>query len=370
MTYLHCASPFYPRGFTLYCKHVSRLPASHHPLRIFGISGLLTVGSVLAVALGVDIRSAIVVVILIAVEIAFSFDNAIINAKTLGKLSETWQKLFLTVGMVIAVLGMRVIFPILIVSLSAHLSWGSVINLALHHPHEYADKLEAAHPAIAAFGGAFLLMLALEFFVDSGRKVVWLRYVEKPLQRLSSLWAPGLLSLLAVVAVSLIPANHHAKTTLVAGLLGIATHIAIELFTNLFGSEQEKSTSSAVALTGKAAFATFIYLEILDASFSFDGVIGAFAVTSEVLLIALGLGIGALWVRSLTIFMVRKGTLANYIYLEHGAHYTVAVLAFVLLLSIFLTIPDVLAGLVGIGFIGSSIVASVQARRGRRASAS
>lgn len=349
----------------IYWINVKRLFHSHSPLRIFGISGLLTIGTVLGIGFGLGLSSAIVIMILIAVEVAFSFDNAIINAKTLGKLSAKWQNIFLTVGMVIAVLGMRVIFPILIVSLSAGLGWGQVIDLALHHPHEYADKLEAAHPAIAAFGGAFLLMLALEFFIDDKRKVVWLRYLERPLQRLNTIWMPGLISVATVIVVAFIPNNHSTKTTIIAGLLGIVSHVAIELFTNLFGAHQNTPDTPGKPLTGMAALSTFVYLEILDASFSFDGVIGAFAVTTKVLLIAAGLGVGALWVRSLTVFMVRKGTLKNYVYLEHGAHYTVAVLAFVLLLSIFLHIPDVLAGIVGIGFIGSSVIASRQALRHR-----
>jgi uncharacterized protein len=340
---------------------VKRILHADHPFRIFAISGLLTIAGILGVALGYGTSAAIVIIILIAVEVAFSFDNAIINAKTLGKLSPTWQKLFLTVGMIIAVLGMRMLFPILIVSLSAHLPWSQVVDLALNHPQEYADKLEAAHPAIAAFGGAFLLVLALEFFIDNRRKVLWLKYLERPLQRLSSLWAPALLSACAVLVVAVIPANSHPGTTIIAGIIGIITHIGIELLTNLFGSRQATNNPTNKPLVGMAAFSTFIYLEILDASFSFDGVIGAFAVTSKVILIAIGLGIGALWVRSLTVFMVRKSTLQNYIYLEHGAHYTVAVLAFVLLLSLFINVPDALAGLVGIGFIGSSIVASRQA---------
>jgi hypothetical protein len=349
---------------------VKKLLHHEHPFRIFAISAFVTLAGIFGVLIGSGMSSAIVVVILIAVEIAFSFDNAIINAKTLAKLSAYWQKLFLTVGMVIAVLGMRVVFPILIVSLSAHLSWGHVLDLAFNHPHEYADKLEAAHPAIAAYGGAFLLMLALEFFIDEKRKIVWLQYIEKPLQRLSHLWAPLGISVAAVLLTAAVPANHHASTTITAGLLGIISHVAISLFTNVFGSRQRgnKKKDGAV-LTGTAALSTFIYLQILDASFSFDGVIGAFAITTDVILIAIGLGIGALWVRSLTVFMVKKGTLGDYIYLEHGAHYTVAVLAFILLISSFFEIPDILAGVAGFGLIGSAIVASRQALNNRRKTA-
>ena len=336
-----------------------------HPFRIFAISGFLTLAGIFGVLFGYGFGAAMVIIVLIAVEIAFSFDNAIINAKTLVKLSPFWQKLFLTVGILIAVIGMRVLFPILIVAVSANLSWGTVIDLALNHPSEYAEKLEHAYPSIAAFGGAFLLTLALEFFIEN-RKVLWLRYLERPLQRLSSLWAPGLLSIIAVLAIAAIPANHHPRTTIIAGLLGIVTHTAIELLTNLFGSHQRTPKASrAKPLTGLAALSTFLYLEVLDASFSFDGVIGAFAITTDVVLIAIGLGIGAIWVRSMTVFMVRRGTLDSYVYLEHGAHYTVAVLAFVLLTSIMLHIPEVLVGITGISFIVASVVASRQAHNAR-----
>ena len=93
--------------------------------------------------------------------------------------------------------------------------------------------------------------------------------------------------------------------------------------------------SQLAKATGKAGFFLFLYLEVLDASFSFDGVIGAFAITTDPILIALGLGlIGAMFVRSLTVFLVRKGTLADYVYLEHGAHWAIGALAVILLVGI------------------------------------
>ena len=107
----------------------------------------------------------------------------------------------------------------------------------------------------------------------------------------------------------------------------------------------------------------FMYLELLDASFSLDGVLGAFAITSDVVLIVAGLGVGAVWVRSLTVFMVRRGTLEAYKYLEHGAHYAIAVLAVAMLLSAVYHIPEAITGLLGILLIGGSIVASIKARK-------
>ena len=89
----------------------------------------------------------------------------------------------------------------------------------------------------------------------------------------------------------------------------------------------------------------FLYLEVLDASFSFDGVIGAFAITNDIVLMALGLGIGAMYVRSLTVYLVRQGTLDDYVYLEHGAHYAIGALAVILLVTIQYEINEVITGL-------------------------
>ncbi|MGW1993508.1 DUF475 domain-containing protein, partial [Embleya sp. NPDC001921] len=103
----------------------------------------------------------------------------------------------------------------------------------------------------------------------------------------------------------------------------------------------------------------FLYLEVLDASFSFDGVVGAFAITQDLLMITLGLGIGAMYIRSLTVYLVRQGTLDDYVYLEHGAMYAIGALASILLVSIKWEIHEVITGLVGVGFIGVALVSSI-----------
>jgi hypothetical protein len=347
---------------------VNNLFHHHSPLRIFGISAIVTAVALIAVTIFLGPGALLVALILIAVELAFSFDNAIINAKVLGRMSEFWQKMFLTVGVVIAIFGMRVIFPMLIVMLTAHLGWGTVVDLALHHPREYADKLELAHPAISAFGGSFLLMLALHFFMDDAKKSHWIKSIERPLARLGDWWIPAAVTAAAIVLFALVPFNHHPHETIRAGAAGIALYLVINLFTAWIGRVAGKQTGSATKQTGMVAFLTFMYLQVLDASFSFDGVIGAFAITNEVVLIAAGLGIGAIWVRSMTVYMVRRGTLDSYMFLEHGAHYAVFVLAFTMLLSLWIDIPSVITGVLGLGLIAASIVASRQAllhKRGR-----
>ncbi len=314
----------------------------------------------LAILAGLGVRALAVALILIAVEIAFSFDNAIINAKILGRMSPFWQRMFLTVGALVAVFGMRVVFPVVIVALTADLSWGAVLNLALHHPQEYARHLEEAHPAISAFGGAFLLVLALDFFSDNDHQVMWLTRLERPLHKLAQNWAPPVITLGVVGMVAFLPWNHDRRQTVVAGILGVVVYSLLHGITEVMGRLESRRAKLAT-YTGMAAFVSFLYLEVLDASFSFDGVIGAFAVTNKVVLIAAGLGVGAIWVRSLTIFMVRRGTLGTYRYIEHGAHYTIAVLACLMFVSIMYDVPEVIVGLTGVGIITSSVVASRQA---------
>jgi len=345
---------------------MTKLLAANAPLRIFAFSILASLGILLAVLFGMGVSALIITLILAVVEITFSFDNAIINAKVLSKLSRKWQVLFLTIGILVAIFGMRIIFPVVIVMATAHLSWNKVVDLALHHSAQYAHHLEQAHTSIAAFGGAFLLMLALTFFFDDERDVRWIRAIEKPLSRFSHWLAAPAVVVLLLLGLAWLPANGHASETLVAGLLGAGTYVFIQTLNGLF-SRLQGSRLEQAGQTGLTALSTLIYLEVLDASFSFDGVIGAFAITSNVLLIAAGLGIGALWVRSMTIYMVRHRMLSRFVYVEHGAHYTVFVLAIILLTSVLWSISDYVPGLVGVGIIGASLVASHQKRRAKLA---
>lgn len=329
----------------------------HSPYRIFAFSTVSTIAILTAVTFGLGVSALVTTLILLVIEITFSFENAIINAKILSKMSSFWQTMFLTIGIVIAIFGMRIIFPIVIVAVSTHTSWREILDLALNNPTQYAAMLEAAHPSIAAFGGAFLLMLATSFFFDKNRKVHWLKKPEKLMQRYSTRWTPAVLTALVIWFTAYI--SDHYSTIITSGAVGIITYIAIHGFAEFFGSLQtKKPASSAHVQVGFAAFLSFMYLEVLDASFSLDGVIGAFAITDKVILIAAGLGAGALWVRSLTVYMVRRGTLESYKYIEHGAHYTVLILAFVMIASLLYELPTALAGISGIVIIILSLMAS------------
>ena len=102
---------------------------------------------------------------------------------------------------------------------------------------------------------------------------------------------------------------------------------------------------------------------MLDASFSFDGVIGALALTQNLFLIAIGLGIGAMYVRSMTVMLVERGTLAEFRYLEHGAFWSILILSIVMFAQSMWHIPEVVTGLGGAFVIGLSLWSSLRWNR-------
>jgi hypothetical protein len=107
----------------------------------------------------------------------------------------------------------------------------------------------------------------------------------------------------------------------------------------------------------------FIYLNVLDATFSFDGVVGAFAVSNSIILIGLGLGIGSMFVRSMTIHMVEKDTLGGLPYLEHGAFWSIGVLTAMMFAGTVVDIPEVVSGLSAAIILGIAVVHSLIANK-------
>jgi hypothetical protein len=329
-------------------------------IRIFSFSAVLTAIILMAVLLSAGPIALMIAVALIVIEIIFSLDNAIINAKVLQQLSPFWQKIFLTIGIAVAVFGMRIIFPIALVAATSSIAWQDVVSLSLNDPQAYSHALERAEPSIAAFGGAFLLMLSLHFFMNPHKRINWLGRLERVLARARSKWLYAAVAAAAVYLVSLMPSNPDPGITLRAGLAGIITYLILHGLSDHF----MPSMRSRVAVrTGTAGFIGFLYLEVLDASFSLDSVIGAFALTNKVLLIAAGLGVGAIWVRSLTVYMTRNRTLNIYRYLEHGAHWAIAVLGISLLADLIINIPEGVTGVVSLLIIIASVIASEKANR-------
>lgn len=343
----------------------------HHPLRIFGWSIIVSIAALIVGYFYGGWSAFILVLILGIFEISLSFDNAVVNARILEKMSEKWQKIFLSVGIIIAVFGMRLLFPLIIVSIATGLNPVDAFKLAMEggeitEPGTYAYIIHEAHPSIAAFGGMFLLMLFLGFILED-RDIKWLRWLEVPLAKIGKLESAEIvIGLLALFAIAGFSTSENIGTTLISGIAGMVTYLVVNTLGNFFENkleeDEEKSggVSEFTVLTGKAAFMSFLYLEVIDASFSFDGVIGAFAISTDPIIIALGLGlIGAMFVRSITIYLVRKGTLNDYVYLDHGAHWAIGALAVILIVTIAIPVPELITGLLGVFLILIALVSSI-----------
>lgn len=299
--------------------------------------------------------------ILSIMEVSLSFDNAVVNASVLRNWNAFWQKLFLTVGIIIAVFGMRLVFPILIVSIATGLGLVDVMTMALNTPEEYSKHLTANHAQVAAFGGSFLLLVFLNFLFDEEKELHWLGWIEEKLGTHGNETLSTLLALLAVFGCSGLVPEGQKLSVLMAGLGGVLVYLAVGFISGLLEQEEEDPVIGNAIKRG--SIGGFLYLEVLDASFSFDGVIGAFAITSDVVIIMLGLAIGAMFVRSMTVYLVHKGTLEEFVYLEHGAHYAIGILALIMLASVKYHIPEWFTGLSGVAFILLSVWSSVRYKR-------
>lgn len=297
--------------------------------------------------------------VLAVLEISLSFDNAIVNANKLKDMTPEWQHRFLTWGIIIAVFGMRIIFPLLIVVIAAQIGPIEAIVLAAKQPEEYARIMHEAHLPIAAFGGTFLMMVGLTYFFDHEKDVHWIAFIEKRMARYATIKGVEIAFVLILILVfSNFLEGEAADSFVYSAIYGLLTFLAVEVVGGLLDASQQ--TMSAAAKGGLGAF---IYLEVLDASFSFDGVIGAFALTQNLFIIAIGLGIGAMYVRSMTIMLVDKGTLAEYRYLEHGAFYAILILSVIMYCQTLVHIPEVITGLGGAGLIGISLWSSIRYNR-------
>ena len=285
--------------------------------------------------------------ILSILEVSLSFDNAVVNAKVLDSMEPKWQRRFITWGIPVAVFGMRFVFPILIVAVAARLGVLETLNLAIYKPEEYHRALETTRFEIYAFGGAFLLMVFLNFFFDSDKERHWIGILEDNVVVRFLSRFHNISFILAILFGLVLLSMTQSYLIGMSYFSALALYLLIHSADSLFGSDGVRS-----GLMG------FLYLEVLDASFSFDGVIGAFALSENVFIIMIGLGIGAMFVRSLTLYFVEKRTLSELVFLEHGAHYAIGALAIIMFLKIFMEVSEIITGLIGIGFITISFIAS------------
>lgn len=339
--------------------------------RTFKWSFLVTIAALVVAFMYGSWEAVAVAGILIAVECFVSLDNAIVNSKLLAGLSEFWVKMFLGVGIIIAVFGVRFILPVALVAGTTGLDPISVIKLAFENgdpetPGTYGYYVTDAHPQLASVAGVFLLMLFLSWVLGE-KDHVWIKPIEGPLGKLAGFSTlPTLLTIITVIVYANMNPEHTTEI-LVSGMIGLISFLAIDGLAELFEKEDEDGNSNGtkeiVKKTGKAGFLGFMYIEFIDASFSMDSLGAGLAITSNIVILMIGLGVGALYVRSMTIYFVHSGSLNLYRYLESGAMWAIGVLAFILFYSISHHVPELVTGGVGITVIGLSFVHSLIANK-------
>ena len=309
---------------------------------------------------GIGFSCVFIALVLAILEISLSFDNAVVNAMKLEKMSPKWRHRFITWGILIAVFGMRFLFPLLVVSVFSKLNLLKVLDMAFNDVNQYAHYLELSHAPIVTFGGSFLIMLFLSYFTNIEKKVHWLKPIEEKLQKLNKFG--GICTLITMLILALlinkIPYYMQSKVML-SGISGIIVYLSIDGLAKWLENRQEKRAQACANAVKCSGLVGFLYLELIDASFSLDGVLGAFALSNDILIITIGLFIGAMFVRSLTIMLVEKKTLDQYLYLEHGAHWAIGILAILMFVSTFHEVPEVVTGLLGLVFIISAFVSSI-----------
>lgn len=314
-----------------------------HTIMIMSIIGSFFYGGISAVQ---------TVALLIALEVSMSFDNAVINVKILKHMSPAWQKAFIRYGIPIAVFGMRFAFPIAIVSIAGGMSMFESFNLALNQPDQYKEILSGNEQVIFALGGAFLFMIFINWFFEE-KDDYWFEALENNRFIIACDKLPTLPLAIAVGIGLFLGYMTQDIRILEYYFSGILMYEIVQIIDKVLSPEDEDGN-----IVTKSGIMGFLYLELLDASFSFDGVIGAFALTNDIFLIMIGLGVGALYVRELTIYFLHKGTVDEYKYLDHGAHYAIGILAIMMFIKMFTHVNELLVGSIGILLIGLAFLHS------------
>ena len=327
----------------------------------YGISHSFTViGIALGYVIG-GLQGAWIVAILAILEISLSFDNAVVNASVLKNWDETWRRRFLVWGLPIAVFGMRFVFPLLIVAVIADMNPFAVLTMAIDEPDRYSSILLSSHHEVAAFGGAFLMMVFLKYFMDSSKGVHWISFIEKPLSKIGHLEAIEVATTLGVILLfSTYQTVEHQLEFIFAGVCGLITYVLAESVGSFVGEDGDGDQNTKIIKQGVGGF---MYLELLDSSFSFDGVLAAVSLSNNIFIIAIGLGIGAFYVRSMTIHLLEKGTLAEYIFLETGAFYAIGFLASLMFIGTIAHVPETVVGTLSAVVIVASLIHSVLHKR-------
>jgi hypothetical protein len=281
---------------------------------------------------------------LVVFEIVNSVDNAIVNAYVLKTMSDKWRRIFLVWGLFFAVFIVRGILPFLVVWATVPgIGFVEAFGAMFSGSSEVASAIELGKPLILMGAGVFLFLLYLHWlFLEEKSPFFVLDRFIKPHY---GIW---FFAFAAVSLVGLLYFSRHSPMLMLSAAIGNAAFFILYGFRE----QAEKQSQQLMAGAGHMSdLSKLLYLEVLDMSFSFDGVLGAFAFTTSIPLILIGNGIGALIVREMTIKSVDK--VANYKYLKNGAMTSIGVLGLVIIIESFgVELPEFLPTLVTLAFVG------------------
>ena len=305
---------------------------------------------------GTELKTLFIVFFLSILEVTLSFDNAVVNAVVLDKMTPKWQHRFLTWGIIIAVFGVRFLLPVIIVSIFSRLSIIKTVHMALEDVTQYTHYLHLAHAPLVALGGSFLLMVGLSYFVGKNNHHKWLPFIENLLEKINFRFSNAIITSLVIFILQFFLPDDIKWSVITSAVTGVVSYEVIHGLCGFMEKKQEASIASGAA---KGGLMMFIYLETIDASFSLDGVLGSFAISKDIVVIAIGLAIGAMFVRSLTLLFVERKTLNQYIYLVSGAHFAIISLAIIMFISVFKEVNEIITGSIGLLLVGGSFISSL-----------
>jgi hypothetical protein len=294
-----------------------------------------------------DILTMILIVLGLAVfELINSIDNAVINAEVLGKVSPRAKKWFLLWGMLIAVFVIRGVLPLLIIYFT-NPSMGiyGALTATFSSDPMVAEAMEASAPILLSGAGVFLILLFLHWLFLEPKN--YGLHTEKFFEK-QGIWFFAIASIFLAIIVWY---GLKVNTMMAFGAVVGSTAFFI---THGFKQNAEKVEHQMLhESSGKSLgdISKILYLEVIDATFSIDGVLGAFAFTLSVPLILIGNGIGALAVRQLTVGNIER--VKKYKYLKNGAMYSILALGAIMLADSFgAHIPSWLSPIITFAVLG------------------
>jgi len=257
-------------------------------------------------------------------EIISSIDNAVVNAHVLKTMPEKFRKIFLFWGIIFAVFVVRGFLPFIIVWLAnTSLTPLEVVTFVFSNNAEIEKYVEKSTPLLLLGGGMYLFLVFLSWLFLEEKKYAFL--AENFIHR-QAIWFYALASLTVTAAIY--------ASIQINPILALSASIGATAFFITDGFKKNAEEKEKDLLNPNlSAWSKILYLEILDMSFSIDGVIGAFAFTISVPLILLGNGLGAVVVREVTVHGI--DLIAKLVYLKNGAMYAIGMLGGIMILESF-----------------------------------